>query len=380
MIYLIKCKYCGKEFETHYKNGGFCSDECRRQYFVHKKTVENSEKLKREGIEGKDYVIDRWNGLAVKRIYGSYFKRVHPDRTLDEYKREFPDAKLYSEVDDANVGKSRGLHMKEEKYKKMFSEKFRGENNPMSKSKTTEEFRKSCSPFSPKFYEVRGMGEDDRKGFIRNVIDNRDDSTFNTRVEFYEKRGYSHEDAERELRKRQATKTLEACIKKYGEYGYELYRIRNAEWSNKIEEMYRRGEFDRISKKPLNSLSSEKELKFIKSLIIKAKLDDSLCKYHRTNSAEQLRLVGNGSHYLYDFVYGKKIIEFNGTYWHCDPRFYGITKKLSNGKTATQIWKRDLEKTKLAIENGFEILHVWEYDYDKDEEKVLQECIQFLTT
>ena len=117
MTYHVKCKHCGKEFETRFKDGAFCSSECRRQYFVHKKTVANSEKLKREGIEGKDYVIDRWNGLAVKRMYGSYFRRVHPDRTLEEYKKEFPDAKLYSEVDDANVGKSRGLHMKEEKYK-----------------------------------------------------------------------------------------------------------------------------------------------------------------------------------------------------------------------------------------------------------------------
>lgn len=380
MTYHVKCKHCGKEFETRFKDGAFCSAECRRQYFVHKKTVANSEKLKREGIEGKDYVIDRWNGLAVKRMYGSYFRRVHPDRTLEEYKREFPDAKLYSEVDDANVGKSRGLHMKEEKYKKMFSEKFRGENNPMSKSKTTEDFRKSCSPFSSKFYEVRGMCEDDRKEFIKSVNDNREKSTFNTKVEFYEKRGYSHEDAEKELRKRQATKTLEACIKKYGEYGYEIYRIRNAEWSNKIEEMYRRGEFNKIPKKPSNSLSSKKELIFIKSLITKAKLDGSLCRYHKNNSTEQFKLIGNGSHYLYDFVYGKKIIEFNGTYWHCDPRFYESTKKLFSGKTAMQIWKKDLEKTKLAIENGFEILHVWEYDYDNDEEKVLQECIQFLTT
>lgn len=109
-------------------------------------------------------------------------------------------------------------------------------------------------------------------------------------------------------------------------------------------------------------------------------MDDSLCRYHKNNSTEQFKLIGNGSHYLYDFVYGKKIIEFNGTYWHCDPRFYESTKKLFSGKTAMQIWKKDLEKTKLAIENGFEILHVWEYDYDNDEEKVLQECIQFLTT
>lgn len=27
-----KCKYCGKEFETHKKNVVFCCDECKKQY------------------------------------------------------------------------------------------------------------------------------------------------------------------------------------------------------------------------------------------------------------------------------------------------------------------------------------------------------------
>ena len=379
MTYHVKCKHCGKEFETRFKDGAFCSAECRRQYFVHKKTVANSEKLKREGIEGKDYVIDRWNGLAVKRMYGSYFRRVHPDRTLEEYKREFPDAKLYSEVDDANVGKSRGLHMKEEKYKKMFSEKIRGDNNPMSKTKTTEEFRKSCSPFSSKFYEVRGMDEDDRKEFIKSVNDNREKSTFNTKIEYYVDKGYTEQEARVLRRKRQDTRSLNFCIKKYGkEYGEEIYKTRNSKWSEKMEQMAKDGVFSRVPKE--FKVFSKKELFFINDILSATGLDSSKCKYYKEHTSDQLMLVDEGNHYLYDFVYEDKIIEFNGTYWHADPRFYNLASSPIGKKTAGYVWERDARKASVAAKNGYRILYVWEADYESNKTEVINRCIQFLTT
>lgn len=45
--------------------------------------------------------------------------------------------------------------MKTDKYKKMFSEKIKGDKNPMHKSNTTEQFRKEQSPFSEEFYKKR---------------------------------------------------------------------------------------------------------------------------------------------------------------------------------------------------------------------------------
>ena len=379
MTYEVICKHCGKPFTTHTRKSVFCSKECRTEYFIHKHLIDNSEKLKKDGIEGKDYVIDRWNGMAVRRLYGAYFKKAHPGRTIEEYKTEFPDAPIYSETDDLNVGKSRGLHMKKEKYKKMFSERIRGDKNPMSKKRTTEEQRKTCSPFSIKFYETRGMGETELHEFINTINQNRKPSSYNTRLEYYTNKGYTVEEAKRKLSIRQSTRSLESCIKKYGEYGYELYRIRNKAWSEKMEEMYKKGLYSKAPK--FSSIGySEEEHEFIETILQSELIDENKCIYYKNSISEQLKLKGKGTIYYYDFVYGNKIIEFNGTYWHCDPRVYDKSHIIKGEKRAIEIWERDLQKTKLAIDNGYKIFHVWEIDYIENKDGIIKECIQFLTT
>lgn len=57
------------------------------------------------------------------------------------------------------------------------------------------------------------------------------------------------------------------------------------------------------------------------------------------------------------------IIEFNGTYWHCDPRkyshdFYHTLRK----KTAEKIWEKDEKKKQKVIAKNLELLVIWEED------------------
>jgi G:T-mismatch repair DNA endonuclease (very short patch repair protein) len=79
--------------------------------------------------------------------------------------------------------------------------------------------------------------------------------------------------------------------------------------------------------------------------------------------SKQFRIAGAA--YRYDFMLKeeKLIIEFNGTYWHCDPRRYSDgfyhTKK---EKTAAEIWEHDADKKHHAVENGYEYLVIWEED------------------
>lgn len=73
------------------------------------------------------------------------------------------------------------------------------------------------------------------------------------------------------------------------------------------------------------------------------------------------------------------IIEFNGTYWHCDPRFYkedyfNKRKKLK----AEQIWRYDSERKSFLEGLGYKVFVVWEHDYKTNNEQTLQilrECI-----
>ena len=58
------------------------------------------------------------------------------------------------------------------------------------------------------------------------------------------------------------------------------------------------------------------------------------------------------------------VIEFNGTFWHRDPRFYTLTEDVQ------RIYDRDLCKKDLALKNNFNFKTVWQHDWEtlnKDE-------------
>lgn len=84
-----------------------------------------------------------------------------------------------------------------------------------------------------------------------------------------------------------------------------------------------------------------------------------------------------------DLFYRGKIIEFNGDLFHGNPLIYNkddtphpYNKKL----TAGDIWKIDLLREEYFISKGYEVLVIWESEYKLQPEKVLQKCIQFLTS
>ena len=86
--------------------------------------------------------------------------------------------------------------------------------------------------------------------------------------------------------------------------------------------------------------------------------------------------------YLFDIVLDNKIIEYNGDYWHANSNRYkdnDIFKRGNKNITAKDIWNADKEKIECAIKNNYEVFIVWESDYKKDKQKVINECLTFLT-
>ena len=66
------------------------------------------------------------------------------------------------------------------------------------------------------------------------------------------------------------------------------------------------------------------------------------------------------------------VIEFNGTYWHCDPRFY--EKDYYNQKKklkAESIWKYDNDRKDFLESLGYKVLVLWELDYKSNKEQTL---------
>lgn len=72
-------------------------------------------------------------------------------------------------------------------------------------------------------------------------------------------------------------------------------------------------------------------------------------------------------------------IEFNGTYWHCDPRFYEPNYfHQKKQMTAQQIWEQDAERQKFIESLGYRVFVVWEYDFAQDREKTLKFLIDMI--
>lgn len=87
---------------------------------------------------------------------------------------------------------------------------------------------------------------------------------------------------------------------------------------------------------------------------------------------QQLCLTEAGNIFYYDMFINNIIIEYNGTYWHADPRKYKATDMIKN-KTAEECWMKDKFKQNLANKNGYIIFYIWESDYVKNKMHILNE-------
>jgi len=68
---------------------------------------------------------------------------------------------------------------------------------------------------------------------------------------------------------------------------------------------------------------------------------------------------------VFDIKHKNCIIEFNGNYWHANPKIYKDTAPI-RGVTANDIWRRDQLKMQTVKNLGFSVLTVWEYEFTAD--------------
>ena len=381
------CQNCGKQFEVEKLTGIKYCKECKEK--IHKKQLKEwrflkkQEEIKSRGVEGIDYIIDLWNGYVTTRITGKWFNTYHPDRTIDEYIKEFPDAPLICKVTSEKISKYQKERMNSPKWKQWASERMKGEKNINSKENTTLEQRQRISPFSKSFKNYDNMSDEEKEKEIRkNLQCDRDDKT-SCQLNYWIKKGYSEDEARQFVSDRQRTFTLEKCIEKYGEEeGIRVYNERQVKWSRKIEKMYQNGEFSKAPKSPHNSsLYSQIEKEFINDLIIHGINEEDIQTY-KTHQLELLNDNFDRCHnrrFMYDITYKNKIIEFNGDFWHMNPSIYdeNYFNKISK-IYAKDKWEIDKIKIECARKNGYDVLIVWEHDYRKDKENTIQKCLNFL--
>ena len=87
--------------------------------------------------------------------------------------------------------------------------------------------------------------------------------------------------------------------------------------------------------------------------------------------------------YFVDFYFDekKKIIEFNGDYWHFNPKKYlsdSFITMMGIDIFAKDIWEQDEEKLNVLTELGYEILIIWENDFKENKENTISICNNFI--
>jgi len=310
--------------------------------------------------DNTDTVTCRICGEQCKRIYGKHLKFKHYNMTTKEYKKMFIGAPIMALSDKKNTTKNSGKHMKQEKYKKMFSEKMKGNKNPNHKSKTTKLERKSRSPFSKDFIKYVDI-ENKKEHISLFVKESIKDRVSDTTLQYYLDRGYSLGESEILLKNRQTTFSMGICIEKYGEKeGKKRWIDRQEKWLNN----YKKVNYSQISQEMFISMYNELLNIGFNDKVFFAKLDKDN-NIHNTNKNYEYRLRLKDSYILPDFYIPSLmlIIEFDGTYYH------------RNNKENK---KREINRDKNIKESGYSVLHISEKEYNNNKELCVLKTINYI--
>jgi len=159
--------------------------------------------------------------------------------------------------------------------------------------------------------------------------------------------------------------TLQGFIQRYGTYeGIKKYEDR-------LDKMLNSQSNNGVSKKSqhlFNILYND----FLKEFYT---CDDVF--YHDLN--KEIKIKG----YSIDFLLKpkNKIIEFNGDRFHANPNKFKEDDKphpYFKNKTAKEIWHFDETRINILKQEGYDIFIVWEQDFRKNKEVVLNDCLRFL--
>lgn len=253
--------------------------------------------------------------------------------------------------------------------RKKLSKNASGAKNINHKSRTTELERKQRSPKCIEFYKLRypDISLKEQKKMLHKQIEKTELNTPKTsrpqNIEYWTSRGYSEEDAQYEVKERQAVGRLDKFIERYGKKeGKERWEKRQEKWLKN----FTRSNFSKISQHLFwdifymlpDKIKKEKTIYF-------ATYEKN--NEHRTqlNRNFEYTLKLDNSSIKPDFFIkeDKKIIEFDGTYWH---------------RNTPQNKKREAVRDQKILNSGYRIHRVSENEYKKNPDKVLQDCINFI--
>lgn len=349
----VHCLWCQNEYTTIRNQDGYCTKDCRKQDYKKREKIKQQEKYK--NISSSCFVQCPICKDHMSRI-DVHLKRMHgiDSKTFQELYPGYP--VLSKEVFDK------------------MSSNIKGNKNP------GYQHGGKLSPFSKNFVGYADKSEEEIKTTIYEMATtaqqkSKENGNLALTIEYYIKRGYDQEEAEEMLSDRQRTFTLEKCIETHGlEKGTKIWQERQDKWLATLDAKTdeEKAEINR-KKIPLMGISSKKGDELAEKLSeIFPDLKTQLV-IQREDEPERF--------YVYDIYVGNKIIEFNGDLFHASPLKYDaddVPKFPGNERTASEIWQKDFNKLVEAEHAGYELMTVWEKDYDKNKKQIIEECISFL--
>lgn len=91
-----------------------------------------------------------------------------------------------------------------------------------------------------------------------------------------------------------------------------------------------------------------------------------------------VRVENDGKMVYPDAILDDVIVEFNGDFWHFNPKIYEDV--LVRYPDAPKKWKKDTEKYRLYLERGYRVIVIWEADWRKHREEVIKQFRGFLNS
>ena len=123
--------------------------------------------------------------------------------------------------------------------------------------------------------------------------------------------------------------------------------------------------------------------KYIHSFSKISKAEKEIKQYLDSRGIESITQYWvKGIPYYYDFYLPKYnlIIEYNGDYWHANPKKFKSGEYLNIANRGSilvdDIWKRDFEKKEAIEKLRYNLIYIWENDYKLLKYSLLDEIIK----
>lgn len=239
-----------------------------------------------------------------------------------------------------------------------------------NKGYTNEEIiNKTLTPTKIDFWIKKGYTEQEAKNIIgenqkkaSSFVDY-EKRVLPSNIEYWTDKGFSYVEARKKVKERQTTFSLEICIKKFGEdLGLKRWIERQEKWLKN----YKKKNYSKVSQELFWELYNLLDVEYKKEKsIFFATLNKETGEKDIENRNNEFRLKLNKSYILPDFfvLEDKKIIEFDGTYYH---------------RINPENELRELDRDKNIKESGYSVLHIGENDFKEKRENVIKECLKFL--